>query len=90
VSADQEESTEVWLRRHNFPPLPKKPLIKRIGHCFLCHRIDIVGQYAGQERINWGMTVLALAVISLVILLCVLARLNPLPPEAYPQPRIIP
>lgn len=76
-----DESTEVWLRRSQCRPLPKKPLGKRIAHFFLCHHIHAIREYKGQghfqstaiERIDWGNTILAWSGISIVILLCVLA-----------------
>lgn len=65
-------------------------ILQKLANCFIVYRVDVAGKYANQPRPNWGMTILALAIISIVILLCVLARLNPLPPEAYPQPHPIP
>jgi len=67
----QEESTEVWLRRHNLPPLAKKPLGKKITHFLLCHKIDVAGQSAGQERIDWGNTIFIYCAVAIIILFAV-------------------
>jgi len=76
---EPDDSTEVWLRRNNLPPLPRKSLIKRIGHAFLCHRIHASAEYKGQgrienraiEHIDWGMTAFFYCAIVIIILIAV-------------------
>ena len=63
--------------------------MKRIVHFLAVKKRNAI-PISREFYIDWPETILVWVVIGMVILLCVLARLNPLPPGAYPQPHPIP